>query len=248
MAATNRCLRMGLAIGLCICAAQAARGALSVGINFVGKESLSSSNMGSAETAGAEPQAFWNNAKSGSGSLSSLLDSAGRLTAVSVTWRGDGWYLPVPNDPGNRRLMRGYIQNLGTDPATVTLAGLDTVFGGTYTVLVYFDGTNGGTAWAADYRVGAVTLRGTDPAKTDFTGTFVEDAGAGGNYLRFENLQGNTFTLSATPLAGSTATVNALQIVHTPEPATVGLLGAGLAVFRLIHHRARRHVKRQDAA
>jgi hypothetical protein len=240
VAATNHCLRIGLAIGLCVCAAQAARGALSVGINFVGKESISSASMDSAETAGAEPQAFWNNAKSGCGGPLSLLDSTGRLTAVSVTWRGDWGYLPVPNDPGNLRLMRGYIRDLGTEPATVTLTGLDTVFGGTYDVLVYFDGANGGTAWAADYRIGAVTLRGTDPAKTDFTGTFVEDAGAGGNYLRFENLQGPGFTLSATPLAGSTAAVNGLQIVHTPEPATVGLLSAGLAISLLTHHRARR--------
>jgi hypothetical protein len=244
VAATSRCLRIGLAICLCACAAQAARGALSVGINFVGKEDISSASMGSAETAGAEPQAFWNNAESGCGSLSSLLDSTGRLTDVSVTWRGDWGYLPVPNDPGNRRLMRGYIQNLGTDPATVTLTGLGTVFGGTYDVLVYFDGANQGTAWATDYRIGAVTLRGTDLANTDFTGAFVQDGGAGGNYLRFENLQGDGFTLSAAPLAGSTAAVNALQVVHTPEPATAGLLGAGLAVFLLIHHRARRHVQK----
>jgi hypothetical protein len=118
------------------------------------------------------------------------------------------------------------------------------VFGGTYDVLVYFDGANGGTTWATDYRIGAVTLRGTDLANTDFTGAFVRDGGAGGNYLRFENLQGPGFTLSATPLPGSTTVINALQIVHTPEPATVGLLGTGLAVSLLIHHRARRHVQK----
>ena len=240
MAATNRCLRMGLAIVLCACASQAARGALSVGINFVGKEDISSASMDIAETAGAEPQAFWNNAKSGCGGPLSLLDSTGRPTGVSVTWHGNWGYLPVPNDPGNRRLMRGYIQNLGTDPATVTLTGLGTVFGGTYDVLVYFDGANGGTARAADYRIGAVTLRGTDLANTDFTGAFVQNGGAGGNYLRFENLQGDGFTLSATPLPGSMAVINGLQIVHTPEPATVGLLAAGMAVSLLIHHRARR--------
>ncbi|MBE3097376.1 MAG: PEP-CTERM sorting domain-containing protein [Planctomycetes bacterium] len=240
MAATNRCLRMGLAIGLCVCAAQAARGALSVGINFVGNESVSSASMDSAETAGAETQDFWNNAKSGSGSLSTLLDSAGRMTDVSVTWRGDWGYLRVPNDPGNLRLMRGYIQNLGTDTATVTVAGLNAVFPLGYGVLVYFDGANGGAAWQADYSIGAATLRATDRAGTDFAGTFIQDTGTGGNYLRFENCQGDTFTLSAASLPGSTAAINAIQIVHTPEPATVGLMGAGLAVFRLIHHRARR--------
>jgi hypothetical protein len=36
------------------------------------------------------------------------------------------------------------------------------------------------------------------------------------------------------------AVINGLQIVHTPEPATVGLLAAGMAVSLLIHHRARR--------
>jgi len=213
------------------CAAQGARGGLSVGINFVGKESLSFATMGSSEWAGVQPQTFWNNATGGSGSLSSLLNSAGGATAVAASWRGDYGYLAIPNDPGNRRLMRGYICKLGADPATVTLTGLAAAFPAGYDVLVYFDGANQGTAWAADYGIGAAVVRGTDAANTDFAGVFVRDSGAGGNYLRFENLWSDAFTLSASPLAGSGAPINAVQIVHTPEPATLGLAAAGLAAI-----------------
>jgi hypothetical protein len=70
-----------------------------------------------------------------------------------------------------------------------------------------------------------------------FSGTFVRDTGAGGNYLRFENVQGNTFTLSALPRADgiSSSAVNAIQITHAPEPATLALVASGLAaaIFRL---------------
>jgi hypothetical protein len=241
VAATSRCVPVAWAVFLCACAAGNAQGGLSLGINFVGKESISFSSMDGSESAGVAPQAFWNNAKSGSGSLASLVDSTGAATAASAAWRGDWGYLAsVPNDPGNRRLMRGYIRNLGTDAATVTVTGLSALFPIGYDVLVYFDGANGGTAWQADYGLGAATLRGTDRAGTDFVGTFVQDAGAGGNYLRFANVGGDGFILSASPVAGSTAAINAVQIIHAPEPATVGLMAVGLVGFLLIHHRARR--------
>ena len=78
-----------------------------------------------------------------------------------------------------------------------------------------------------DYSIGTQVLRGTDRPNTDFTGTFVQDTGAGGNYVRFQNIQGDTLSLSAMPLAGSTATINAIQLIHAPEPATLGLVALG---------------------
>lgn len=234
---TNGILRIGLLVFLCGGAAPAAWGALSAGINFEGKTSLSNSAMDPGEVAGAEPQAFWNNAPAGTGSLSAILDSTGAATGVSVTWRGVGSYLPIANNPGNQRLMCGLITHLAADPATVTIAGLSALFPNGYDVLVYFDGSNPAAAWVTDYAVGTQVLRGTDLPNTDFTGTFVRDTGAGGNYVRFEHIQGNTLALSATPLAGSTATISAIQLIHAPEPATLGLVGLGTALTLMVRRR-----------
>ena len=227
VAPINRFLRIGLVFLLCAGAAPAASGAPSLGINFEGKTSLSNSAMNPSEVAGAEPQAFWNNAPNGTGTLTGLLNSTGAATGVSVTWRGFGSYLPITNNPGNPRLMCGLITNLGPDPATVTLSGLGAVLPSGYDVLVYFDGFSQGTAWLTDYSIGTLVLRGTDRPNTDFTGTFVQDTGAGGNYVRFECVRDDTLAISAAPLAGSTATINAIQLIHTPEPATLGLVALG---------------------
>lgn len=240
VAPINRLLRIGLVLFLCVGTAPAAWGALSIGINFEGKVSLSASAMAPGEVAGAQPQAFWNNAAGGCDSLSALLDCTGAAGGASVTWRGDGWFhAGIPNNPGSQRLMRGLITNLGPDPATVTFAGLGKVFPSGYDVLVYFEGFNQGSAWATDFSIGTQTLRGTDLANTDFTGTFVRDTGAGGNYVRFQYIQSDTFMLSAAPLAGSTATINAIQLIHTPEPATLGLVALGAASC-LLARRTRR--------
>jgi hypothetical protein len=129
-------------------------------------------------------------------------------------------------------------------PATVTVSGLASLFPQGCAVVVDFDGDNGAGTWVADYTLdattGATTLTGRDLAGATFNGTFVQDTGAGGNYLRFENVPGDTFTLSALPWAGgvSSAAINAIQITHAPEPATVGLVAAGLTAF-FLRRRAR---------
>lgn len=240
---TNRILRIGLIFFLCAGGAPVAWGSLSVGINFEGKSTFSHSAMGPGETAGAEPQSFWNNAAEGTGSLSALLDSTGATTGLSVAWRGSGYYQPADNNiPGNQRLMCGLITNIAADPATVTVTGLTAVFPNGYDVLVYFDGYNQAAAWVTDYSTGAQVLRGTDRPNTDFTGTFVQDTGAGGNYVRFQDIHSDTLSLSAAPLAGSTATINAIQLIHAPEPATLGLVALGAAALL----RRRRGVRRQS--
>lgn len=216
-------------------------GAGLIGINFVGRETLSHSAMGPAETAGAIVQANWNNATGGFGTLLALVDETGAVTDAGVQWRSTAEYLGIDNTPGNGRLMRGHVAQLADEAATVTVSGLDTLWpGGLYDVLVYFDGWNPAVDWAGTYTIGDQVLVGTDRAGTHFDGTFVEDGGSGGNYVRFRNLKGDTFTLSAEVLAGSggSVAINALQIYRTPEPAALGLLALGLAAGMVRHRRA----------
>jgi len=215
--------------------------AMMIGINFVGKESYSSSAMAATEIAGVEPQAHWNNAVSGCGSLAGLVDEQGVPTGVSITWRATGTFnADIVNDPGNKRLMRGYLTLLGTAPPeapTVTVEGLAAVFPHGYEVLVYFDGDNKAD-WVTNYYLGAAMRTGTDPAKVNFSGAFVEDTGSGGNYLRFGPLADDEFILTAVPQTGTTsAAINAIQILHVPEPASAMLLMAGLGLLTRIRRR-----------
>jgi hypothetical protein len=65
---------------------------------------------------------------------------------------------------------------------------------------------------------------------TSFNGTYTQDTGSGGNYLRFDGVTGDTFTLTATAHKGaSSPAINGIEIIHAPEPATLALVGLGLA-------------------
>ena len=214
--------------------------AVMIGINFVGKYT---ELIPFQEQAGALPQTYWNNAEGDCRSLAALVTDSGSSTGVSATWDGRAAYTAIPETYGNNRLMRGYITLLGTAPPeapTVTVGGLAAVFPHGYEVLVYFDGDNGSAAWVVDYYLGGVVRTGTDPAKVNFSGAFVEDTGSGGNYLRFGPLADDTFTLTAVPQTGTTSSaINAIQILHVPEPATLVLAAVGLAAT-LWHRRTSR--------
>ena len=209
-----------------------AAGGIMIGINFVGKVGYTA-EMGTLETAGVEPQSHWNNATTGTGTLGSLVADDGTATGISVTWRGRTAYNGITDTAGNNRMMRGYLAQLGTESVTVTVSGLASFFPVGCDIFVYFDGANSASAHVTEFTIGATTIAGTDLAGTEYSGVFVQDIGSGGNYVRFEDVTGDAFTLSAAPRADgvSSAAVNAVQIMHAPEPATLGLAGFGLALL-----------------
>lgn len=211
-----------------------------IGVNFVGKYTTP---MDFAETAGVVPQAHWNNVKSGLVQPLALTDDIGTVTGATVEWRGVMDYTAISDTAGNNRLMRGYLAPLGaTDPPTATFRGLSAAFPLGYDVIVYFDGSNDiaspDVAWVMNLVVGGQSRTVRDPANTNFSGTYVEDTGAGGNTARFHGLTADVLTVTATPHDGTKAALNGIQLIHTPEPATAGLMAAGLAA--LVWRRRRR--------
>ena len=89
---------------------------------------------------------------------------------------------------------------------------------GGYSVIVY---SNHATApVTGDFTIGATTIQLLDTAI--FAGTYAQGNASAGNYVRFDNLSGSTFTLSALGDAGSLkAPVNAIQIISNGNTVTV---------------------------
>lgn len=187
-----------------------------IGIDFSGSNSTS---LARGDSAGVVAQVNWNTAAGAVRTAPlALVDAAGAATAASVTWSANGgWAVPITDAAGDMRLMRGYLDTSSSSVSSVTVSGLPA---GTYDVYVYADGDNRGYTRSAIYRLTAgstaldVTL--TDPANTNFSGTFVQAAGGAGNYVKF-TISGGGFTLTATPSSASTTTrrapINAIQIV-----------------------------------
>src|ERR1700686_5072703 len=104
----------------------------------------------------------------------SLVDENGAATGASAIWSSDGtWALPIPDVPGDNRMMRGYLDTPNGNPSSVNVSGLAA---GTYDIYVYTDGDNAGFSRTALYQCGAVTPPATDPANTNFSGTFIQAA------------------------------------------------------------------------
>jgi len=218
-----------------------------VGVNFVGK---CQHDMAAGDLAGAVPQAHWNNVESGAAQPLALTYDSGAVTGATVKWSGKTGFTAISDATSDGRLMCGYLAPNGADPPTATFSGLAAAFPLGYDVIVYFDGSNDkriqgvpDVAWVMGLEVVGVTRTMTrtvrDPANTNFSGTYVEDTGAGGNYARFHGLTDDVLTVTAWPQVDKRAAINAIQVIHVPEPATAGLVAAGLAAVLWRRRRAR---------
>ncbi len=207
-----------------------------IGINFV---SYAVTPMAASEVAGVIPQSNWNQAGiANSGELPGLLDSNGKVTSALVQWTATNTYFtPIPDEPGNDRMMKGYLDNSNTVPSTVSISGLPPQFKH-YDVIAYFDGGNapltGGATTVSNYRLTSVedgvvqgcggetregsTITGMDAHGVDFSGTFLQASGtSNGNFVEFLNCAGSGFNLAPVH-GGSTynqvrAPINGLQIL-----------------------------------
>ncbi len=195
-----------------------ATGSGAISIDFVGQGTA----MAPTESAGVVPQAFWNNATGArSSSAQALVDQAGNPSGATVSWTAAGvWTLPIVDQAGNVRMMKGYLDTSNSSVTTVTVSGLSS---GTYDVYVYGDGANGGGTRTAAYQISGAgittTTNLTDAANTNFGGTFTQANSSNGNYVKFSAISGTGFTVTATPGTASDgiqrAPLNGIQIIPT---------------------------------
>lgn len=191
-----------------------------IGIRFAGTSPMP---MGAGESAGVIPQANWNNAAGAeSASEMGLVDASGAPTTATVAWSSNNvWMTPIADQPGNRRLMKGYLDTTSTSTTTVTLAGLPQQV---YDVYVYVDGDNKTYNRSAAYTISGpgittATVNLTDAAGANFGTTFTLAGDSKGNYVRF-TVNASGFTLTATPTLPASGTrrapVNGIQVVPVP--------------------------------
>lgn len=172
-----------------------------------------------------------------------VADVGGASTAVgtTVSWTSNNtWASSGAGEENNTAtgengdLMGGYLDTAGVGGTgiSIIIANLPAV--PSFDVYVYAQGGVNGRG--GTYSIGGVTLEHTGDSA--FTGAFVQDTidpgtTAGSNYFVFRNLTGTGFTLTGTPTIGNPARapINAIEIVQTPEPsglAVLGVVAAGL--------------------
>lgn len=193
-------------------------GSTTISVRFVGNGVL----MGAAEVAGVVAKGNWNNA-SGSvmNSPMGLIDETGNASGASIAWQADNVHsLPIPDQPGNVRMMTGYLDTHYATATKVTVSGLAANSGG-YNVYVYMDGDNGSATRSATYQISGAgitttSIAATDRANTNFSGTFTQANNSNGNYVVFA-VTGTGFTVTAIPGVASDgvqrAPLNGIQIV-----------------------------------
>jgi len=196
---------------------------LSLAVNFGADEPMGARSdvLGAAGVLRTE---VWNNLDGAAGGPVVLVgDNKGveEPTDVTIEWNATNTWASTGRGEENntapagddRNLMTGYLDT-APGAATITVTGLDTVLepGDTYTVYVYING--GVTGRGGDYSIGdqVISVVDTDP----FDGTYVKDE----NFIVFEDLTGDSFTLTATPTTGAAprAPVNAIEIVLGSAP------------------------------
>jgi hypothetical protein len=186
-------------------------------VSFVGTSTIA---MGPSEMAGVVSKANWNNAV---GAVRSaplpLIDEGGTNTNATMVWDAKNtWATPIADQPGNRRMMKGYLDTSNTSMTTITVTGLDNR---DYDIYVYADGDNRTFTRSAAYTLngpGIVTTTVTliDQANTNFAGALIPANNSAGNYIRL-SVTGTAFTVTVAPLTGGNTTlrapVNGIQIV-----------------------------------
>ncbi len=207
-----------------------------IGINFAGGSYGYSTVTG---TAGALPQANWNNIGGIGNTTNNLIDSNGNATSVSVTTTGGNtWSNNEPNDGGNGSLLSNFLDGGSGGQDKVTVSGLG---GGPNTLYIY-DASNQSST--NDFTVNGTTYYGinqngySDGVLYQYTPSLTPDGAQSGNWFVVP-FTGTTLTIIANSneIGNFRSSLDGIQIVTvSPEPTAIviwGLvIGAGLIASR----------------
>jgi hypothetical protein len=216
--------------------------AQSLGLNFASTDpDAATSALNPTDLAGVVPAANWNNLEGGNGTNVGGLEynnnGAPVASAATVTWRSPNTWRSGGNNGfagPNAVLYSGYIDTGDTTAGGITLTvnNIDAALRNqSYDVYVYLLGDSpddrGGGYRIDDGIVSILKYGSTMAAPTEF----LEDPGddidnsVDGNYLRFRQLVGTSFTITTdatlTTPNGFRAPINAIQIVGG-QPAPSG--------------------------
>lgn len=193
----------------------------------------------STSDAGVVLAPYWNNSREAG--VANLLASDGSSSGVSLgfsdqygAWGIGGVSSADANGQYNKAIFDGYGNTATSD--TLSLSGISYSL---YDVIVYFSSdTDGRTGTVADgtttYDFSTIMRNqvDNDPNVTFIQTTDTSGGNPGANYAMFSGLSGAARTFTLTVGGGGIA---GMQIVETPEPGTlalVGLGGFGLCLWR----------------
>ncbi len=214
----------------------------SIAVSFVGGGANGAPTaVLAADITGYFPQAYWNNAETGAGTTTSVLNSSNVVhPTITVNWATAGtWGTGTGNEDAMGRMLNGMVKaNTTADGSTITLSGVPS---GNHSILVYSVQVPL-EFWSMSVKAVTRDSGGNDvvqqrfirPQNSDeynpspgFTLVTSETAGArtAGNMLRFDNLQPGTdgviqIRFHAIDGSANGPGVNGLQLLI--NPAAVG--------------------------
>lgn len=233
-----------------------------IGLNFVG----SGGSVAPSEVAGASgrAQVNWNNLNTdyhGNGGAvpGTVVDNSGLVVGVGNQLANglrveydaaNVWGTAISPTSPDQRLMKGYLDSsgIGSSQPYVRLLNMPYAL---YDVVLYVDGdgTNGelGEYWIEDTGGNALTPHIFGRDMYNFNGRFtqvptsstVQGSAPIGNYIVFRSLTAADIVVRGSQISGTRSPINAIQLIETPEPGTMTLLGLG-SVVALIRRRRRR--------
>jgi hypothetical protein len=242
------CLSLSLVVAMLATDSSAAV----ISINFTdGGPGMGNSTAG--KIAGVVEAGFWETAQSvttakNDTNVSNLRDDSGAYTGVSLSktgiWGAGSYQASTTGFNTGTALQSNVMMENFTDTngGTLTVSGLGY---SKYDVYVYT--ARNDASESSSYSIGSDTFYHASAAT--FSGPFAQytfadrttaEANRGvGNYAKFSNITGSSFTLTVGNF-GSWSTVNGMQIVEVPEPSTLSLVT--LALLGLIGFGRRRSI------
>lgn len=249
-----------IALGICALTVAAtpfiSRGQ-SIGVNFAGAQwSIGGARgqmvLGAADTAGVVSQINWNNVDpwgNNSGGMAQILgpnagvisDNSGAATSVTFSYAAQGmWSVDQTTHTGNQMLLDGYSDVEGSGNGQYNFGNISYSL---YDVYVYVAADSNGRTAGVDINGGSQTYLLTDANGYNYSNPLIQATATtqgsadSAQYVEFDNVTGSSLEVDLN-YYGQNVGLAGIQIVAVPEPSTLALSIAGLALAGLIRRRA----------